>query len=302
MLSSLFLIIGLCVFETVTSIDNAIINAEVLETMSEKSRRWFLFYGMLFAVFAVRGGLPWLIVYVLNPSLGPIGALTATFSSDPNVHASIEASSPFLLMGGGMFLLLLFLHWLFLEEKHFGLPHEKFFASQGAWFFACASVLLLGTAYPALIIHPFLAFALMAGSTAFFLTHGCKQYAEDAEKKLLTTTRSDWSKILYLEIIDATFSIDSVLGAFAFTLSVPFIIAGNGLGALLVRQLTIHNTKKLKHYPLLKNGAMYSVCILGIIMLLDGFGWHIPEWISPTSTMLIIGYFFWRSKQVEGKI
>ncbi len=297
MFSSLFLIIGLCVFETVTSIDNAIINAEVLETMNERSKRWFLLYGMFFAVVVVRGGLPWLIVYLLNPSLGPIGALTATFSSDPQVHASIEQSAPFLLMGGGMFLILLFLHWLFIEEKHFGLPHEKFFASQGAWFFACASVVLLTTTYPALLIHPFLAFALMTGSTAFFLTHGCKEYAEDAEQRLLTAKRSDWSKILYLEVIDATFSIDSVLGAFAFTLSVPLILLGNGLGALLVRQLTIHNTKRLKHYPLLKNGAMYSVFILGVIMLLDGFGWHIPEWVSPASTLFIISYFFWRSKK-----
>ena len=64
--SIFFIIIGLCVFEVVSSIDNAVINAEVLGTMSEKAKRWFLVYGILFAVFIVRGLLPWVIVWVTN--------------------------------------------------------------------------------------------------------------------------------------------------------------------------------------------------------------------------------------------
>jgi hypothetical protein len=105
------------------------------------------------------------------------------------------------------------------------------------------------------------------------------------------------SKILYLEVIDTTFSIDGVLGAFAFTLSVPLIIIGNGLGALVVRQLTIGNIKRIKKYKYLKNGAMYSVLALGVIMITDGFGVHVPSWVSPIVTFLILGYFFWKSKK-----
>ncbi len=109
-LSVILIIAGLCLFETITSIDNAIINAEVLSTMSARARRWFLLWGLLFAVFAIRGLLPWLIVWMATPSLGPVGAFFATFSSDPVVIHAIEMSAPVLLMGGGTFLIFLFFH------------------------------------------------------------------------------------------------------------------------------------------------------------------------------------------------
>ncbi len=296
-LSMALTVAGLCVFETITSVDNAIINAEVLRTMRPKARRWFLIWGMLFAVFLIRGGLPWLIVWLATPGLGPINALTATFSSDPRVHAAVDASAPLLLVGGGTFLIFLFFHWLFLEPKHFGLPGERFIASQGVWFFAVVSVLLTAIVWDALHRDPMMAFGAVVGSTAFFITHGFKENAERNEQKLKSSHLSDISKILYLEVIDATFSIDSVLGAFAFTLSVPLILLGNGLGAFVVRQLTVGNIERIKDYRFLKNGAMYSILALGIIMLLDGFGHHIPEWISPITTFLIIGWFFLKSRR-----
>src|SRR5215510_11645723 len=98
-----FTVAGLCLFETISSVDNAIINAEVLATMGERARRWFLVWGILIAVFLVRGLLPWLIVWMTLPELGPLGALTATFSSDPEVVAAIQRSAPILLAGAGTF-------------------------------------------------------------------------------------------------------------------------------------------------------------------------------------------------------
>jgi hypothetical protein len=112
---------------------------------------------------------------------------------------------------------------------------------------------------------------------------------------MLGGTMSDWSKIFYLEVIDATFSIDGVLGAFAFTLSVPLIIIGSGLGAIVVRQMTISNVDRIKKFLFLKNGAMYSILILGCIMILDGFGFHIPAWLSPIVTFGIVGFFYVKS-------
>lgn len=289
-------IVGLCLFETISSIDNAIINAEVLSTMGEKARRWFLVWGLVFAVFAIRGLLPWIIIWAVNPALGPWGALIATFSNDPHIKESIEASSPILLMGGGTFLIFLFFHWLFLEEKNFGLPHEKFFLRQGVWFYAIVSIILTILVWYSLRLNPMMAFGAVVGSTAFFITHGFKQNAEEAEKQMLHKHLSDLSKIFYLEVIDATFSIDGVLGAFAFTLSVPLILIGNGLGAFVVREITIHNIKRIKKYLFLKNGAMYSILFLGGIMILDSFGVEIPSWVSPVITFTVIGYFFYKSK------
>lgn len=288
-------VVGLCVFETVSSIDNAIINAEVLNTMSARARRWFLTYGILIAVFLIRGFLPWMIVFAVNPSLGFIGSFTATFSNDPGVHAAIKSTAPILLAGGGIFLVFLFFHWLFLEEKNFGLPHEPFFLRSGVWFYAVVSIILAAVVWHALKKNPMMAFGAVIGSSVFFITHGFKQNAEAGEKELLTSTRSDLSKILYLEVIDATFSIDGVLGAFAFTLSVPLILIGNGLGAIVVRQLTIGNLDRIKKYVFLKNGALYSILFLGTFMLLDAFGVHVPHWASPMATIGVVGYFLLKS-------
>lgn len=297
LISIILTISGLALFETITSLDNAVINAEVLSTMSQKARRWFLLWGLLIAVFLLRGLLPWGIVWAVNPSLGPIGALTESFSSNPTTIEAIEASAPILLAGGGMFMVFLFSHWLFLEPKNYGLKGERFFHRQGVWFYAVVSILLAAVVWFAIKENPLMAFGAVLGSTAFFITHGFRETAEKSEQQLLKSTKSDLSKILYLEVIDASFSIDGVIGAFAFTLSVPLILLGNGIGAFVVRQLTISNIDRIKNYLFLKNGAMYSILVLGTVMLLDSFGIHIPNWFSPGSTALIVGYFFLKSRR-----
>ena len=291
-------IVGLSLFEIITSIDNAVINAEVLRGMSQKARRWFLLWGFFFAVFVVRGLLPLLIVWIANPSLGIIGVFFAAFSQDPKIIEAIDKTSPLLLLGGGVFMVFLFFNWLFLEPKSYGLKGERFFHSQGAWFFAIVSILLAVIVWFALQKEPMLAFSAVVGSTAFFIIHGFRQYAEVQEKKLIdkSNNMSDISKIAYLEVLDSTFSIDGVIGAFAFTFSIPLILLGNGLGALVLRKLTISNIERIKQYKYLKNGAMYSILFLGGIMILDSFGFHIPHYVSPVITFGTVGYFFLKSK------
>lgn len=295
--SAIFTVIGLSLFEAVSSVDNAIINAEVLNTMGARARRWFLTWGMFIAVFLVRGLLPFAIIWAFNPSLHALQIFSAAWSNDPLVLESIEKSAPILLVAGGVFLLFLFLHWLFLEDKKLGLPRtETFFMRQGVWFYATVSVLLAVISWFALKESNLMGFGAVVGSSLFFITHGFKQNAEEQEKKLLGSAQSDLSKLFFLEIIDTTFSIDGVLGAFAFTLSVPLILLGNGLGAFLVRELTLRNIENIKKYIYLKNGAMYSILVLGVIMILHSFDFHIPEYLSPLATFLIIGFFFWKSK------
>jgi hypothetical protein len=295
--SSVLIIIGLALFESITGIDNAIINAETLGTMRARARRWFLTWGIIIAVFVVRGLLPWLIVWVMTPGLSPWEALTASISGDSRALVAIQQSSPVLLMGGAVFFIFLFFHWIFLEPKRYGLPLEPLIARQGVWFYAVVSVLLTVIVWFSLSRGPMLAFGAVMGSTAFFITHGFKKYAEEQEQHLRAgrTQLSDAGKILYLEVIDMTFSIDGIVGAFAFTLSVPLILLGNGIGAVVVRQLTFHGVERIKRYVYLKNGAMYSVLVLGIMMLAHGFGFDVPEWLSPVATFFIVGYFFVKS-------
>lgn len=298
-LAIILTIFGLSLFEIITSIDNAVINAEVLSGMSKKARRWFLTYGFFFAVFVVRGILPFLIIWAALPSLGPIEVLGISFQGSEATKKAVEFAAPILLLGGGVFLLFLFFHWLFLEPKNFGLKGEKFFQRQGAWFFAIVSIMLTIIVWQALKVSDLLAFSAVVGSTAFFIIHGFRQYAEQQEAKLLDkkNNMSDVSKIAYLEVLDTTFSIDGVVGAFAFTFSVPFILLGNGIGALVLRKITISNIDRIKQYRFLKNGAMYSIFFLGFIMILHAFGVKIPSYVSPIITFGTVGYFFIKSRK-----
>lgn len=287
--------LGLSFFEVVTSVDNAIINAEVLSGMSKKAQRWFLIWGFLIAVIVVRGLLPFLMVWATNPDVGIVNIIFATLRGEKEIAEAIERSSSVLLVGGGTFMVFLFFNWLFLEHKNYGLWGERFFHEQGAWFFAVVSILLSVIVWFALKENPLMAFGAVLGSTAFFIVHGFRQYAQEQEKKLLRGGMSDVSKVAYLEVLDASFSIDGVIGAFAFTLSVPLILLGNGLGALVLRRLTVSNIERIKRYKYLKNGAMYSILFLGLIMILDSFGYHLAPWVSPIVTFAAVGYFFHKS-------
>ncbi|OGZ06141.1 MAG: hypothetical protein A2845_01755 [Candidatus Lloydbacteria bacterium RIFCSPHIGHO2_01_FULL_49_22] len=295
--NALLIIAGLVVFESINSVDNAVINAEVLGTVGPKAKKWFLTWGMFYSVFLVRGLLPLFIVWVAIPGLSLWGAFTATFSSDNSVAEAVERSSPILLMGAGVFLLFLFLHWLFLETKEFGLHIERFFLENGLWFYATISIILATIVWYSVNENPFLAFGAVVGSSAFFIVNGFKENAERAERSLKNDNRSDMSKIVYLQLIDSAFSVDGVLGAFAFTLSVPLILIGNGIGALVVRWITIANIENIKKYIFLKHGAMYSLLFLGLVMIADGFHIAVPQYVSPIITFVVIGYFFAKSKR-----
>lgn len=288
---------GLCIFEIVSSIDNAIINAHVLKTLPNKFRKIFLFWGIIFAVFVVRGFLPFVIVWMTDPSLSLFQVIGAAFSSDDTVTKSLETSKPLLLLGGGAYLFLIFASWLFLEEKKYAFWVEKYIHKQGVWFYAIASIFTVLIVYFSIKVNPVLALAGTVGISAFFITDGFKKNAEEKEKEMLTgsSNMSAWSKILYLEAIDASFSIDGVIGAFAFTMSIPLIIIGNGIGAFIVRDLTIKGIDSISKYAYLKNGAMYAVGVLGSVMVLESFGHEYPFWFIPLCSISVLLVFFMMS-------
>lgn len=292
---SIVVILGLCVFEIISSVDNAVVNAHVLKTMPEKYRKIFMFWGILFAVFVVRGLLPFIIVWIANPALS-VGELWGfVFNGSPTITEYVERSKPFLLLGGGVYLFFVFLSWLFLEEKKYALFVEHFIHRQGFWFYAIASLFLTVSVYLAVKINPMLAMSAVIGSSAFFITDGFKKNAEEKEKQLLNPHMSAWSKILYLEILDMSFSIDGVIGAFAFTISVPLILIGNGIGAFVVREFTVRGIDLIAKFAYLKNGAMYSIGVLGGMMMLESFGKHYPFWLAPLNTVLLLGFFLFLS-------
>lgn len=300
-ISFVIVIIGLCVFEVISSVDNAVVNANILKTMPEKYRKIFLFWGLLFAVFIIRGLLPLVIVWMANPALGIGEVITATFSNSPEVKDYIEKSKSLLLLGGGIYLLFVFLSWLFLEEKKYAFFVEGFIHRQGAWFYAFASIITTMVVYLSLKQDPTLALAATIGVSAFFLTDGFKKNAESQEQKLMNPSMGAWSKIIYLEVLDASFSIDGVIGAFAFTVSVPLIILGNGLGAFVVREFTIRGIDIIGKYEYLKNGAMYAIGVLGAIMMMESFGREVPFWMAPLNMFILLGLFLFLSIRANKK-
>lgn len=289
--SLIITVLGLCLFEVISSIDNAVVNAHVLKTMSKKYQRIFLIWGLLFAVFVVRGILPFIIVWVANPDLSIVQVITGTFSGNLAIREYLDQSKPLLLLGGGIYLFFVFLSWLFLEEKKYAFMAEGFIHRQGAWFYAIASIVTTGVVYASLQYNPMLALAATIGVSAFFITDGFKRNAEEKEKQLMSPAMSAWSKILYLEVLDASFSIDGVIGAFAFTVSIPLILIGNGLGALVVREFTVRGIDLITKFAYLKNGAMYAIGVLGIIMVLESFGQHYPFWLAPLTMVALLSIF-----------
>ncbi|MEW6144338.1 MAG: DUF475 domain-containing protein [Thermodesulfobacteriota bacterium] len=306
MFEAIIVIIGLSLFEIISSIDNAVVNAHVLATMTDRFRRFFLIWGMLIAVFLLRGVLPFLIVWIANPNLSFIELFEFTFSGDSKqIESSLAESKAYLLVGGGMYLVLVFLAWLFLEEKKYTFLVEHFIRRHSVWFYAITSIFFTAIVYISLQFDPFLAFAASIGTTAFFITDGFKKNAEEKEKELLDPNMSGWSKVFYLEVLDASFSIDGVIGAFAFTMSVPLILIGNGIGAFVVREVTVRGINWISKYAYLKNGAMYSIGMLGAIMILESFGEEIPFWIAPLNTVLLLAIFLflsWREIKLAEKL
>ncbi len=292
MIQTIIIIFGLILFEVISSVDNAIVNAHVLKTVPEKFRKFFLFWGLLLAVFVMRGVLPFVIVWLANAGLPFHEVFTLVFSDPELMEKALEHSKPLLLLGGGVYLFFVFLAWLFLEEKKYAFLVEGFIHRQGIWFYAISSLFITAVIYFSITLNPILALAASIGATAFFMTDGFRRNAEETEKKLEQKgNMSAWSKLLYLEVLDASFSIDGVIGAFAFTMSVPLILIGNGIGALVVRAVTVKGMNLISKFAYLKNGAMYSIGMLGGLMVLESFGKEFPFWVAPLNTFILLIVF-----------
>ncbi len=300
MFTTIIIILGLIVFEVVSSVDNAIVNAHVLKTMSAKWRKMFLFWGIIFAVFLIRGLVPLLVVWMSVPEIGLMGTFHAAFSGSSDFSQLIEERKGIILLGAGVFMALLYLHWLFLEKKDpYFVPDKLIKPQHGVWFFAAAAIILVSLLYLARSSwHLMLSAAV--GNAVFFILYGFREQAAKQEEMLQggNNNLSNFSKLMYLEVLDASFSFDGVFGAFAFTTSIPLILIGNGIGALVVRQLTIAGIEKVSQYKWLKNGAMTSIGLLGLVMILKSFGVHIPEYLPTVVTIGLVGLTFWASHKL----
>ncbi|WP_053980599.1 DUF475 domain-containing protein [Marinagarivorans algicola] len=292
-LTGLFLVAVLSVLEISLSFDNAVVNATVLKEMDAVWRRRFLTWGILIAVFGMRIVFPVAVVSVIA-MVSPWEALRIAIDN-PEQYKIIMESAHISLMGfGGAFLMLVGLDFFLNDEKeeHWIGVIERPVLHVGKIKFAAEiltvlSLLVIGAFFlPEADKYSFLT-AGVSGVITFTAIHKLANFMESKEeqrnaaKATQAAAKSGLGMFLYLEILDASFSFDGVIAAFAITTNLFIIAIGLGIGAMFVRSLTIMLVEKntLDEYRYLEHGAFYAIIALAIIMFIKTFH-HVPEVIT----------------------
>jgi hypothetical protein len=284
----------LSILEISLSFDNAVVNATVLKKMDEVWKKRFLTWGIAIAVFGMRFLFPLLIVSIVaHISLFDSFILAVSKPEDYakmmlGAHLSVSAF-------GGAFLLMVFLDFFLSEEKeiHWIKSIEKPIAKMSA-FQSIELLIALGvlmTIYVNLPESDQVSFliAYLWGIMTYLIVHGISALLESdafANSKLLS---SGLGMFLYLEVLDASFSFDGVVGAFAISNQLIIIMIGLGVGAFFVRGITLYLVEKdtLSQFKFLEHGAFYALGVLAIFMLLDHF-FHFPEWLTALTGAVIL--------------
>ena len=292
-MAALFTVIVLTLLETTFSADNAVVNSKVLVTMSPKWQRLFMTLGIFIAVFLVRFMLPILIV-MLTAGLGFGEVLHLAFNDTVHYEHELSKAEPIISAFGGAFLIMIALsyfidyekktHWFSFLERHLGRLGR--FDNITVFIMLIASIVLYAT-----VDAKYQAAVLIAAISAMALHIGLsliEAMFENGKKSALSTKQkvggAAFAAFMYLEILDASFSLDGVIGAFAITGSIVLIMAGLGAGAVWVRAMTIHlvRAKALSKYIFLEHGAHWAIGFLGTIMLLKLYHVELPEWLVGT--------------------
>ncbi|NOS89649.1 MAG: DUF475 domain-containing protein [Methylococcaceae bacterium] len=293
-----FIALILGVLEVSLSFDNAVVNASILKRMDERWQQYFLTWGILIAVFGMRLLFPILIVAVAT-GIGLLG-VTDMALHDPATYAQyLNASHVQIAAFGGMFLLMVFfafifdetkeLHWLgYIEEKLSG------FGKLESIEIILALGLLLGFqgSLPEAIRLSVMV-AGIAGVVLFVIVDSLAALFEDEEEGEEVSAAIKKGSVmifLYLEVLDASFSFDGVIGAFAITQDVVIIMLGLAIGAMFVRSLTVYLVRQgtLDEYVFLEHGAHYAIGSLAAIMLLSMIH-HVSEIVTGLVGAVLIG-------------
>jgi uncharacterized protein len=276
----------LAVMEVSLSFDNAVVNASVLKTWDERWQKLFLGVGIIIAVFGMRLLFP-LVIVAVAADLGLADVWHLALSDPKQYSMHLSAHHAEVAAFGGMFLLLVFLNFLFDEEKeHHWLGHiEEKIAGLGS-ISSVAVMIAIGALMGSmsLVEEGRKMAVLMSGLWGILIYVGVDAVSALLEKEEETAGVGDLVKkggiggFLYLEVLDASFSFDGVIGAFAITTDVVIIMLGLAIGAMFVRSLTVFLVKKgtLDEFVYLEHGAHYAIGILALIMLAS-MKFHIPE-------------------------
>jgi len=309
-----FIALILGVLEVSLSFDNAVVNASILKRMDERWQQYFLTWGILIAVFGMRLLFPIAIVSVAT-GIGLFG-VTDMALHDPATYAQhLTDSHVEIAAFGGMFLLMVFFSFIFDEGKELhwlGTVEEKM-----AGFGKLESIEIILALGLLLFIQGMLPEAIrlsalvagVAGVILYVIVGSLSALFEDeeeGEELAEVLKKGSMMSFLYLEVLDASFSFDGVIGAFAITQDVVIIMLGLAIGAMFVRSLTVYLVRQgtLDEYVFLEHGAHYAIGVLAAIMLLS-MNHHIPEVVTGLVGAILIGLsvyssILYKKQQAEG--
>ncbi|MEH6722154.1 MAG: DUF475 domain-containing protein [Qipengyuania sp.] len=303
-LSLLWIVAVLSVLEISLSFDNAVVNASVLKEMDEVWQRRFLTWGIAFAVFGMRIVFP-LAIVAIAAGLGPVETVNLSLN-DPREYERIVSSAHVGIAGfGGAFLAMVGLKFFFDLDKevHWISVVERKLAKFAALPAAEIALLLLVLWGISTTLAPDEALTFLVagilGLVTFIAVEGINailELKEEAAKLQGAVVRSGLGGFLYLNVLDASFSFDGVIGAFALSNNMIVIALGLSIGAMFVRSMTIHLVRKgtLAAYRFLEHGAFWAIILLGGIMLVSAKV-HIPETITGLIGAILIGLSLWWS-------
>ncbi|MBA9083138.1 MULTISPECIES: DUF475 domain-containing protein [Bartonella] len=302
-----FICCVLGILEISLSFDNSIINARILGKMDQLWSRRFLTWGILIAVFGMRVIFPLLIV-AFAAWISPIAAVKLALWEPhqyteilTNAHVGIAAF-------GGTFLMMVGLkyffdpkkevHWLAFIEK----PAQKVGSFVGV---DIAIVLILMLFFSGQITTEnklTVLFAMLYGLLTFLVVEAVSSLLDSQKNTLVAIAKGGVGSFLYLEILDASFSFDGVMSAFAFSHNLFIIAIGLGIGAFYVRAITIMlvETGTLLHYRYLEHGAFYAILVLAVIMYIQII-MPVPEALTGLIGVCILGVAFYSSIRFKHK-
>lgn len=298
----LWLTLILIVMEISLSFDNAIVNASILRDWNEFWKKIFLTVGILIAVFGMRLVFPIAIV-AFTTGLGVVEVWDLAINNPDEYSKNLTAHHAEISAFGSMFLMLVFLSFFFDDEKehHWASKLEEKLSHYGKNRFISYIVAVgLLSIFSLFVEESKRIDYFLAGFSGIGIYLGiqliCSFFENQGKNAENLIKAGSFTGFLYLEILDASFSFDGVIGAFAITKDIILIMIGLGVGAFFVRSITIYLVDKgtLNQYIYLEHGAHYAIGTLAIIMLL-AVKFHIPEVITGLLGITFILFSFFSS-------
>lgn len=299
-LEALWVYLVLVVLEITFSFDNAIVNSRVLLRLNKYWQTLFLTVGIFLAVFVVRFLLPVTIV-VIATKLNFFEVIGLAVHAPVLYAAELHHAEPLIGAFGGMFLVLLGLDYFIDREKHiYWLSSiEKALARLAAVRYVTVAIIIVVAAIIGLTVAPAVRGTVLWSSLAGIVLFVALELASSlfgdtgktTKKPVQLAGMAAFAVFSYLQVLDASFSFDGVIGAFAITTSVLLIMAGLGAGAVWVRSLTVYLVRSgtLAKYRYLEHGAYWAILVLGIVMLAKLYHLELPEWATGLVGLVLIG-------------